>query len=507
MSATANLPNKGNESAYKYKAILNAVNEGVLILDVHGNVLEANDLFYLIHGIDKDHPGNVSVIASQQIYQLFDLNDNLIPFDQWPYWKAIHGETVNNVEYKASNKVSGKEYYGMFSAIPIYENNIITFIVLTIKIISDQVILRKKLEYNEKLLKLIIDNSQDGIHLLDLEKQKYEFMSPAQEELTGFPLEDLMFEMDKAVERLHPDDVESVNAYLEKVINDQNPGKPVEYRWKVKNGEYRWFSDNRKAVKDEDGKVIKLVGVSRDITEQKKLEQELKRKNQQLQESYELQQNLLYMAAHDLKSPISNIRMVLYLLENNEEDRLLQYFPKLKELSERLQNVIGGLTQILQAQSENNELESVQVSLKEVLENVKKENQQKLKECNGFINEQFESNLSLKYVYPFIFSILNNLVSNAIKYRSDKRQLEINISAEKINNQILLKVSDNGIGMDLTRFGKYLFHPFKRLSGNTDGTGIGLYIINNLVKRNGGRIEVESEVDKGSVISCYLNEY
>jgi len=99
------------------------------------------------------------------------------------------------------------------------------------------------------------------------------------------------------------------------------------------------------------------------------------------------------------------------------------------------------------------------------------------------------------------------LLSNSIKYRSYDHPLEIKVHITKKEIYTVISVTDNGIGIDLERYGHFLFKPFKRLTVERNGTGIGLSIINNVVKKNGGKIEVTSNINKGATFSVYLVSY
>jgi len=138
---------------------------------------------------------------------------------------------------------------------------------------------------NEKLLHTVLDNSLDGINMLDLETGSYNFMSPAQVKLTGFTTEEMNnFPVEEAYERVHPDDREISISQQKKVMNGEDLNEPVEYRWKVKSSEYRWFSDRRKLVYDEHDHPVALVGISRDINERKKVEEALNQSQKLLQD-------------------------------------------------------------------------------------------------------------------------------------------------------------------------------------------------------------------------------
>lgn len=136
---------------------------------------------------------------------------------------------------------------------------------------------QEALKSSEELLRIVLENSLDGINLLDLKTGYYTYVSPAQVELTGFSAEEMnLFSDVEALARVHPEDREISESLKRKIAAGEQLPATAEYRWKVKSGEYRWFSDSRKLVRDEQGKPVALVGISRDITEQKRVEQALR---------------------------------------------------------------------------------------------------------------------------------------------------------------------------------------------------------------------------------------
>jgi PAS domain S-box-containing protein len=120
-------------------------------------------------------------------------------------------------------------------------------------------------------LRTLVANSRDGLNLLDVRTGMYTFMNPAQIAMTGFTADELNAE--DATARIHPDDRHVSTEQMVGVAAGMDPGSPVEYRWRVKTGEYRWFSDTRKLVCDAQGRPIAMVGVSRDVTDLRRAEE------------------------------------------------------------------------------------------------------------------------------------------------------------------------------------------------------------------------------------------
>ena len=145
------------------------------------------------------------------------------------------------------------------------------WIIDLVEDVTDRKRAEAALHQAEKELRTIVDNSRDGINMLDLASGRYVFMSPAQVALTGFTGQELAeMTAEAAYERVHPDDNEISVRQHQAIVEGREPASTVEYRWKVKSGEYRWFSDGRSLVRDEEGRAVALVGVSRDITDQKR---------------------------------------------------------------------------------------------------------------------------------------------------------------------------------------------------------------------------------------------
>jgi len=270
-------------------------------------------------------------------------------------------------------------------------------------------------------------------------------------------------------------------------------------------------------VFDNEGKVVLVAGSTRDISEHKKSEQAIKIKNEELTDlnnqlirvNSDLD-NFIYTASHDLKAPISNIEGLVnalreflstQALENSVVDDLLDM---IMGSIQRFHTTIKDLSDITKLQRLNEEAEHL-IDVEEVIEDIKKDLFFLVKEANAQIQLTFGKVRHINFSPKNLRSVFYNLISNSLKYKSPERDPVIVISCSEIEEYIVVTVEDNGLGMDLT-YETSIFGMFRRLHNHVEGTGIGLYIVKKIMDNADGKIEVESEVGKGSVFKLYFKK-
>jgi PAS domain S-box-containing protein len=274
----------------------------------------------------------------------------------------------------------------------------------------------------------------------------------------------------------------------------------------ISGGRRIWVDIVASSIKD-GGKFSGTILAIRNITERKKLQDKLETSVIREKRTSELFENLLYIAAHDLKGPIANMFLALNLIDRMDNPAMkIKIFDIFKPLVTRLENTIKGLTGILQIQK-TDESAVEKVYFENILNEVILDHKDTLYE--GTVVHNFSNKPSLLYIEPFLASIMKNLITNAIKYSRDNVSLKIEVETLiEDNGYILLRVSDNGIGIDMKKHGEQLFSPFNRFTpSKAEGTGIGLYLIKSIIEKNGGYIKVKSIPGKGTEFYCYLREY
>jgi signal transduction histidine kinase len=169
----------------------------------------------------------------------------------------------------------------------------------------------------------------------------------------------------------------------------------------------------------------------------------------------------------------------------------------------RFRKTINDLTEVARIGKESQE-DVATITLKDVLAEVCQDLDSQIREAAARMEEKLDCP-PVRFSQKNLKSILYNLVSNAVKYRSPDRPLHVRITCHTQEGYHVLAVADNGLGMDMSQEEK-IFALFKRLHAHVEGTGIGLYIVKKIVENAGGRIEVESRVGVGSTFRVYLKQ-
>lgn len=251
--------------------------------------------------------------------------------------------------------------------------------------------------------------------------------------------------------------------------------------------------------------LIALLGffVYRGYRRSRKRAREIKVKNEKLVALNESLDSFVYRVSHDLKSPVINVKNMITMLrehQDNEQDPIVpKIIDNLDLSSNRLETTITDLLEL--SRIERVEETKEMVNIQEVFEEIYLEYKKELSDIGATVERKFDSGQEFYGSKVELVSILQNLLTNSIKYRSKSRDLRIVVGTEKKGQETLLTFGDNGQGIDLDRFGEKLFGMFQRFTTDSkvSGTGVGMYIIKKLVEKNSGLIRLEEASDQGLI--------
>ena len=222
------------------------------------------------------------------------------------------------------------------------------------------------------------------------------------------------------------------------------------------------------------------------------------------QQNREIRQ-FTYSVTHDLKSPVNSLLGFVKMINAQPDapmEEKSEVLGMMETTAQRLRHNLDGLMNVIQAR-ETAPPQAEKINVLDVWSDLKTNLNKLIRENQAVIRTDFQS-AQIWFNRDNLFSILHNLVSNAIKYASPERGPLVHIHTAKTPEGYVIKVADNGLGIDLDKHGKDLFAMFKRIHTKAEGSGVGLHLLKEMIERNGGSIEVESEPGVGSTFIVRL---
>lgn len=377
------------------------------------------------------------------------------------------------------------------------------FFSFVIEDITERKLVQEKLKSSEENLQNIIKYAPAGIYEIDYITQRFRTVNDAMCRILGYEKEELL--------RLNPLDIldedgrQLFKSRIEKVIEGENIDEVVEYKVRRKDGSLVWGMLNIELLY-RNNKIDGALVVAYDITERKNIEEQLRKKNEQLIKINEVLEDFVYITAHDLRSPIANMKMLNeYISIAKGPEKKISLLNNLSPFIKSLERTIDGMVETIHVQKTDTNL-SKKIYFKDIFDIVCFELKEDIAKYDVEIKPRFAAE-SIIYVDTYLISIFSNFLSNALKYSEKKKKSIVEFSTKQEGDYTLLTIKDNGIGINLEEEGKHMFKPFKRFSSQAEGTGMGLYIVKNIIEKNGGFIDVESAPGEGTTFYCYLKGY
>ncbi len=375
---------------------------------------------------------------------------------------------------------------------------------------TDVTILREKEEFiaeSEKKLLNILNTVQETVFsfsYISKEKPKFNFFSKPDKTTWGYSKEELIGEKSYWYNKIvKKDKINIVNPALKRLKKLESV--EIEYHFVLPNGNIRCIYSRLSPKKINDQEYL-IIGTAIDITEKKNIEEQLKTQNEELKKTNMELDRFVYSTSHDLRAPLTSVLGLINLFSTETEDPVhQQYLSMIKTSITRLDKFITNIVDY----SRNSRTKVVKevVDFTEMID----ESFDQLKFMDGYENIKrtlkIDSQIHLVTDKTRLQMILNNLISNSIKYRK-RNEKECIISVEVIKDMdqmVNLKISDNGMGIAKDNLDK-IFEMF--FTGNTEnhGSGIGLYIVKESIEKLQGKIDVASELNKGTTFTIKLPE-
>jgi len=217
-------------------------------------------------------------------------------------------------------------------------------------------------------------------------------------------------------------------------------------------------------------------------------------------------ETLLDTISHDIKNPLSGLLLTIEMLSNGIAENPKEFKSLLKIAKNAVKKIQSVISELTDARKQEHKYKAVDelLNFENILEDVRLTLLDNIKESHAIIRS--ELNVSeITFSRRKLRSIIYNLLNNAIKFKSPGCKPEIFIRTTRENHFIILSVKDNGIGIDDTNQ-KEIFSKYFRIDNNIEGSGIGLHLVKELVTNAGGKILINSQLNKGTEFKIYLKE-
>jgi PAS domain S-box-containing protein len=371
------------------------------------------------------------------------------------------------------------------------------------QILDSTIELNAHIEQNELKLRAIFDSTQSINFLLDTGSRVLWFNKPANENsLRRFKKE---IELNQNVK-------EYMDLYLHKrydsLFAQAIQGETVvdELKMTSRGSRKTWVQTTMIPVYKDPTELIGISMTVTDISDRKKNEEELMKINQELVYQNEQLNQYSYIVSHNLRGPIATILGIINLFESESSAQLKEDLIKhIQKSTCHLDTIIRDLNHILSNTKETDHTKT-QVYLDTELAIIQDLYKPLIEKTQATINTDFSKAPSVFAIKSFIHSILSNLISNSLKYKKAEEAACISIHSENKNNQTIITYTDNGLGIDLKQHKDKVFGFYKRFHTHVEGKGMGLHLIKTQVEMMGGRIEIESEVNKGTTFTITLKK-
>ena len=326
------------------------------------------------------------------------------------------------------------------------------------------------------------------------------FISENVSSIFGYQPSDFIIDSHFWISNIHPDDRQQAEDNLKHLKDKEYHCQ--EYRFRLKNGDYVWVLDEFRLIQDKNEKNSEIIGYWADITDRKKIEEDIKFAKDQAVKANQYKSDFLSSMSHELRTPMNAILGFAQLLKMNSTDESEK--DNIREIIKaggHLLDLINEVLDLSKIESGNVEISLEGVRLDDVLEEslaligpiVTEKN------INIDIGNLTTKQCIIKVDYTRFKQVLINLLSNAVKYNVDGGDIKLEVEPASYD-MVRISISDTGKGLTKEQQ-KLLFVPFERLGAETtevEGTGIGLVITKQLVEMMGGSIGYKMNEGAGS---------
>lgn len=471
-----------SENLARLSAIVQSSEDAIISKNLEGTITSWNPAAEIIFGYTSEEAigKNISIVIPSELLNEEQVIISRIKRDE----RIDHYETVRK-------RKDGSVFVVGVTVSPIRDKD--DKVIGASKIARD-ITEQKSAEQKQAMLAAIIDSSDDAIVSKTLDGIITSWNHGA-EKIFGYKPEETI---GKHISIIIPDD--RLNEETD-IISKMRKGERVshfETLRRRKDGREINISLTVSPVKDKNGKVIGASKVAIDITDKVELDKQRQLFTERLQELNHYKDEFMAMASHELKTPLTVIKANLQILEHKmQDDNKIDFVNKTLNQVNKLTNLISDLLDVSKIQAGKLELNCSNFDLIPFLREIVESIQQTTPDHRLILNTN-NKQLVASADRDRLEQVVINLLTNAIKYSPNAK--EVRVDADIKDKEINVSIKDNGIGIHEDDMDKVFtrFFRVRGLASTFSGSGIGLYISSEIVKRHGGKMWLKSEIGKGS---------
>jgi PAS domain S-box-containing protein len=496
------------ESEERLRTLINAMPDIVCLKDGKGRWLEANDfelrLFGLV-GVDYRGKKDFELAAYSEFYHDTFLTCDEIEEKTWEFGRFSRGDEV------IPRPDGSALVFDIIKVPTFYPDGRRKGLVIIGRDITERRRAEDEVRESESRYRIVMEQTGQLIYDWDIPTGTIHWAGDI-EQITGYTAEEFQHvNIEGWEERLHPDDRRKTIEILKShSVGSERHYKNIGYRFQRKDGVYIYIEESGVFLRDETGKAYRMLGTMKDISERKRVEQQIQALNRSLEQRVKDRTAQLeaankeleafsYSVSHDLKSPLRALdgfsQIILEDYADRLDDRGMDCLARIRSASQRMGQLIEDMLKLSRITQKEMKFAEVDLSAlaRKIVDELQAENPERK------VDFVVPPTLPVRGDASLLQIALQNLLGNAWKFTALKSEARIELGSMRQDGREVHFVRDNGAGFNMD-YAIKLFQAFQRLHRKEEfeGTGIGLAIVKRIVMKHGGEIWARSEIGQGA---------
>ncbi|HLP15379.1 MAG TPA: MASE3 domain-containing protein [Bacteroidota bacterium] len=497
-----------HESDARYRSLIRKVQAAIILHDGQGRLLSSNPLAQELLGLSEDQMLGKALIDPQwhflredgTVMSVAEYPVSVVISTQCPYRGQILG--INSPD---KNDIT----WVLVNAEPEYDDTgKVTLVIVSFVDVTENRRGVEALRESEKRYQIVADNTYDWEFWIDQNGQ-FKYISPSCRRITGHTEDEFMSDPDLLNRIIHPADRQRFKEHHGHVMAEKSPGE-IEYRIILPDGTIRYIGHLCQPIFDEQGRYLGKRGSNRDISEQKRAEEEIRSLNQELEQrvidrtaqlsaAIKELESFSYSVSHDLRTPLRGIDGFSQMLLDEYQDKIDEqgkgYLRRVRSAAQRMAQLIDDLLNL--SHLNRREMNIQKVSLSELCHEISADlhTAQPDRDVEFIIQDGIEVFGDVQ----LLRNVMENLIGNAWKFTTMHATARIEFGMQVRKESTTYFIRDDGAGFEM-KFAQKIFGAFQRLHTPAEfpGSGIGLATVQRIIHRHGGQVWAEGEVEKGA---------